>query len=141
MGIYQCESTRALLCCSRAAAFDVCISRIIDFLFDCGYPRRAAPTFDATKRARILHRLADRGGAAQTRDVNQSFGNICTSNVYFVLPYSSQALKLKIRDSFKCHVGSIIPIELRIAWTVKPNAMRKLYRLNWPCKTLLQGNG
>ena len=52
-------------------------------------------------------------------------------NITLVLPYVQQLARLGLHSLWLEHVASVIPLGFRVAYSVQPNAMRKLYRLNW----------
>ena len=58
-----------------------------------------------------------------------------------VLPYQKQLQLSGLRKVWSTHLGSVIPqYEFRIAWSVQPNLLRRLYRLNWPMR-VINGTG
>ena len=55
------------------------------------------------------------------------------------LPFNAQLDTLGVAKVFKLVFGSIIPIDIKLGWSVKRNSMRRLYRLNWPCAAQKHG--
>ncbi len=56
--------------------------------------------------------------------------------ITLVLTFMNQLLTLRLAQLWDLHFLHVIPLRLRLAWRVKPNALRRLYRLNWPCSVL-----
>ena len=81
--------------------------------------------YDPAARSRSLAKLRSRDPAAG------SFHKVDKRNITLVLPYVQQVARLGLHSSWLEHVASVIPLGFRLAFTVQPNAMRKLYRLNW----------
>jgi hypothetical protein len=86
-------------------------------------------SYDPAWRARALLKLANRSPDLFS---NSRVSSQDRKAVFLALPFSTQASNLKIVAAFRSSVSVIIPIDLRLGWTIKPNTMRKLYRLNWP---------
>ena len=121
---------------SKRGDFIGCVGDMIDNLELVGYPRRflGIPDFSEEKRLGMLqsirtsarHSIGDRGSTKTNR-----------RDVFFSMPYSSQAKSLCISKLFRSSLGSFpeldnLDINLRVAWSTQMNSMRKLYRLNWP---------
>ena len=134
-GIFSCEEFRAMLLCSRECAFIGCIDKLIGFLNTSGYPDRCfAPVqFSESRRLAFFEKMLRREPMSADSNSGTLPSNKCRRhNVFFTLPYSSQAHNLRVAGIFRQSVGNIIPITLLNGWSVKPNSMRRLYRLNWP---------
>ena len=130
-GILACESYRAFMLCSRVCYFDACISRLINFLKERGYPSlHPRITFDESRRRAALAKHARPAGKSGNASSEPSLKN--RSTVYFVLPYSDQAKHICVGKHFRSAFSNCVPINLVVAWSVKINSMRKLYRMNWP---------
>ena len=134
--ILKCEAMRVMLCCSQPSLYISCMSEVIGFLCDRGYPKLCIPPYSVEKRNAILAKHKEKT-QAKARVVSfagcseqQPFEH--SHKILFVLPYSAQAKTLKIAACFRRHFSDLVPIDLVLAWTVKPNASRLLYRLNWP---------
>ena len=126
--ILKCECNRALVCSSESGEYDSSTSDIIRYLADCGYPTFAVPKFDDQHRQSILAKLRLRlRSEPQGNNGDRGFDD----KVFIVMPFSPCVKYLRIRSSFRKHL-SFTNLELTLAWTVKPNSMRLLYRLNWP---------
>ena len=54
------------------------------------------------------------------------------STLYCVLPYSSQAKQLKISSVFSSFFSELVPVNIKVAWSVKTNTFRRLAALNKP---------
>ena len=130
-GIFKCESYRAMLLSGTEEAYNKAIVDLFGFLEDAGYSARcfSKVSYDPAWRARALLKLANRNP-----DLSSNSGTSSQDRkaVFLALPFSTQASNLKIVAAFRSSVSVIIPIDLRLGWTIKPNTMRKLYRLNWP---------
>ena len=131
-GIFKCEAHRALMLCSKQTQFDFCIHQILLFLHDSGYPARcfSAVSFSSSRRALMLSKIANR--KQKVRDDSFRVTAAKRSRVVLSVPFSTQLNQLGLRSLFRASVGFIIPIELKLGWSVKINSMRRLYRLNWP---------
>ena len=105
--------------------YDSSISDITRYLADCGYPTLVAPEFDEQHRQSILAKLRLRS-KPQGQNGKRGFDD----KVFIVMPFSPCVKHLGIQSSFRKHL-SFTNLELTLAWTVKPNSMRLLYRLNW----------
>ena len=124
--IFKCECNRALVCSSESVGYDSSISDITRYLADCGYPTLVGPEFDEQHRQNILAKLRLRS-KPQGQNGKRGFDD----KVFIVMPFSPCVKHLGIQSCFRKHL-SFTNLELTLAWTVKPNSMRLLYRLNWP---------
>lgn len=124
IGIIKSETFRALLCCPRASAFNFCLMSTIANLVEAGYPEVQLPILNSIRRSEYL-------GSSRVRP----FDNVYTPHVlsssrtsrkhgYMMLPSSTQATQLNLVNLFNMFVSNVVPIELRLALTLKPNAMR-----------------
>ena len=131
-GIFKCEAHRALMLCSKQIHFDSCITQILLFLEDAGYSARCFPvvSFSSSRRSSYLSKIASR--KRKDRDDRFRVTADRRSRVVLSVPFSTQLNQLGLCNLFRASVGSIIPIDLRLGWSVKINSMRRLYRLNWP---------
>jgi len=118
--------------CSKKCHFDVCVSKILQFLDGAGYPARCFPSvgYLGPKRDLLLSQIHNR----KPKDKNSAYRVTAEKrqNVVLSVPFSPQLDQLGLRNLFRASVGSIIPIDLRLGWSVKVNSMRRLYRFNWP---------
>ena len=107
------------------------MSDIAGYLSKCGYPIFKVPVFDDQIRQTILAKLRSRSRIKVTgpRAFDQK--------VFFVMPFSPGVKQLRIKSSFRKHL-CFTGLELTLAWTVKPNSLRLLYRLNWPSEQRMQ---
>ena len=117
---------RALLCCSDAHSFVSAVTSVSSNLQNAGYPARPLPGYDAGRRAALLAKLRNRAptGAGTNTGGNRHL-------ITLVLPFNEQLLNLKLQTLWLECIASVIPINFRLAWSVQPNSLRKLYRLNW----------
>ena len=123
-GIFGCESMRALLCCSTESDFDLACKSIDSFTQKAGYPARRLPEFDPVSRSAHLARL-------RSRDPTAGMKSDGRRDITLVLPFVQQIAHLGLQGLWQGIVYPVIPLGFRVAFSVQPNAMRKLYRLNW----------
>ena len=128
IGIHSCEAVRALLCCSKKSMFEGCMHDICKFLEMVGYPKPPQINYDACRRGRLLDKLAVRSVGGRADQAARTH----RSTVYLVLQYQSQLKSLGACTSFEGCIGSVFPVRIKLAWSMRPNSMRKLYSLNWP---------
>jgi hypothetical protein len=133
-GIFFCETYRILVCCARSSVFDKCIFDVAGYLRNTGYPSIATPNFDQARRESILQ-------AALLRSSTRVAKTAATNIVTLVLPFQKDLQQLGINSIWSKLVGANLPIRLRVAWSVRPNSLRKLYGLNWPADCSVQGTG
>ena len=62
-GIFDCESMRALLCCSDRSDFDIAIKSFDSLIQNAGYPARSLPGYDPAARSQPLAKLRSRDPA------------------------------------------------------------------------------
>ena len=138
-GIFRCEAYRALLLCAKQQYFQECIQQILGFLSSAGYPEYLfkVPLFCSETRALALKKLEQRKPKDHGYIVTAKLRN----NVVMSLPFNVQLESIGIAKVFRSTLGSIVPVELKLGWSVKINSMRRLYRLNWPCVPQSMGNG
>ena len=138
-GIFKCEAYRALILCAKQNCFDECIVQILGFLSHAGYPEHlfSVPRFCVESRASALTKLEQR----KPRSCEFVVTAKLRKNVVMSLPFNAQLESLGVARVFRALLGSIIPIELKLGWSVKVNSMRRLYRLNWPCVRQSMGIG
>ena len=115
---------RALLCCSTESYFHLACNSIDSFTQNAGYPARRLPGFDPVGRSAHLARLRSRDPAAGTKSSGRK-------HITLVLPFVQQIAHLGLQGLWQEIVYPVIPLGFRVAFSVQPNAMRKLYRLNW----------
>ena len=145
LGIYFGEANRALICCSNATWYHDCM-QVAKFVAACGYPSPVPSAFDCNKRKQLLQKNESRNRPNSTscpRDDNGQFvvqslalatsGGaevklLDRSTLYYVLPYSSQAKQLKI-SSVSSFFSELVPVNIKVAWSVKPNTFRRLAAL------------
>ena len=113
-------------------AFHACTDSLVTYLVDAGYPPAVGVQFSAERRNLALGSSRERPFGVEFAPSVSSHRSTSRHDVYLVLPYNVQMSQLKLCSLFRSHVSCVIPLELRLAWTIQPNAMRKLYRLNWP---------
>ena len=128
VGICDCELHRSLLLCSSSAVVESCVDDILRFLADSGYPKRCSvrQVFAPFGRLALLDKIRSRQRGVEGGPVNVSPGspdfNITAEhrrNVFFSFPFSTQANKLGICTSFSSTIGSIVPLRIQVAWSVK----------------------
>ena len=137
--IFRCEAYRALLLCAKQQYFQECIQQILGFLSSAGYPEYLfkVPLFCSETRALAFKKLEQRKPKDHGYIVTAKLRN----NVVMSLPFNVQLESIGIAKVFRSTLGSIVPVELKLGWSVKINSMRRLYRLNWPCVPQSMGNG
>lgn len=112
------------------------VVKYLEYLAERGYPRYAIPSYDAVRREALL---AKHSAKVSENSEIQTFTDLhvdarafeSSLKVYFVLPFSAEAKSLKLVSCFCRHFSGLVPLEFTLAWTVKPNTSRILYRLNW----------
>ena len=124
VGLFAGESRRAHLLCSSEISYSKCVEELRSFLAVAGYPMSAciAPAYDAKVRELRLQKALEPKSKTEPN----------RSKVYLALPFSSQLATLRFSKSFQTHVGGLVPLSLTVAWSMKPNSMRKLYQFDWP---------
>ena len=134
--IFTCEATRILLCCSKNNTYLTCMLDVVGYLSERGYPHFAIPHFDGIKRRAMLDQYASnvfRNRYVKYDDMPcESRHPDRNMQVFFVLPYSTNAKHLQISKKYQQHVRGCVPIDIVLAWSTKPNTSRQLYTLNWP---------
>ena len=86
------------------------------------------PKFDDQHRQSILAKVRLRlRSEPQGNNADRGFDD----NVFIIMPFSPCVKCVRIQSSFHKHL-SFPNLELSLAWTVKPNSMRLLYRLDRP---------
>lgn len=128
-GIFSGETFRALILCSKQNKFHGCIKDILRFLGVSGYPQRCfvLPSFDLGRRDVLLNKITSR----KSEDVDRVTAKR-RHEITLALPYTSQLASIKVASLFRSSLGLLLPIHIKLGWSVKINSMRSLYRLNWP---------
>ena len=104
-------------------------TEVQEFLSEVGYPKVTAPAFDPTLRHELIAR------AAEDREKTSSANMTDAKTVTLVLEFHPVTSRLKLCKIWRQQQNSLpIPLNLRVAWKVAPNAARKLYKFNWPSK-------
>jgi hypothetical protein len=139
-GIFRCEAFRVLTLCAKQTQFDSCIFQVVGFLSSAGYPSSLfrLPSFSSSRRLEALKKLE---GRKPKRSGDFEVTAKLRKSVIMSLPFNAQLDTLGVPKVFKLMFGSIIPIDIKLGWSVKRNSMRRLYRLNWPCAAQKHGNG
>ena len=126
--IYTCEMYRILCLSSHESTFFDAMRNVVKFLAVSGYPEHShhAAVFSVDKRFSALQKFSAlsekrRRAASPSRPVRQSV-------LRLLVPYSDQIASLKIKKLF---VQSFKDLKMQVAWKVRRNSMRILYRYNF----------
>ena len=130
-GFFECEAHRALVCCSDPREFKHCVNTVALLLENSGYPRPVAPAYDGPRKMLLLKDIFHEKERATQPDL-----------VTLVLTFQIELLELGLHTLWSQHAEQVLPfLGFRVAWKVKPNLLRKMYRLNWPVQARVHGTG
>ena len=132
---YQTQRTRIL--CNLAVVTCPELSWRLDVpLFDENRHQKAVQKVAARVKVSLMTCQRDSDGQFMVNAKALAYRTEATlqqsSTLFCVLPLSLQAQQLKLDLLFGRFVTPVIPIKVKVAWTVKPNSFRRLSRLNWP---------
>ena len=118
-----------MLLSGMEGAYNNAIVDLLGFLENAGCPARCfnKVSYDPAWRARALLKLANRNPDLSS---NSEVSLENRKALFLSSPFSTQASNLKIVAACRSSVSPVIPINLRLGWIIKPNTMRKLYKLN-----------